>query len=432
MTIAQELMKAYLESLDDQLATEVSDKHSVVNRQSRTINFCFGPVTFQRRYYQGLGFYLDHHLKIKPRRRLSAYLRLMMAKLGQVTTMRNAAMALNLLFDSGISANSVMEAIHELGSAVATRTKQNEAQVRDRQVPHHLVIEGDALEIKVQDSRKAIAHNSMVHHYQIYEVERNDDGQYQHIHRHDFFSLGHHEALKARISDYLNCHYRLEGQTIFLGSDAGPGYEPAAMLELVPALAHGEYVVDRYHCLKKIRATMRDQPALMERAIRAVRQYDQDQITVALDTYESIAQATGDVARLRAYLKRNWPYLSSPKQRHHSEFGHLGTIESTHRAITYRMKKQGKRWSTTGAQTMIALLESRTNDQLDDLINQVLRQVTALPQDLVNFDSKISIRVRDYLRPTAFRQSCGAAQGAIYLDAATSSPMGRLAKIYNA
>lgn len=190
MTIAQDLMQSYLEGLDDQLASEMSTKHLVINRQPRTINFCFGPVNFKRRYYQRLGFYLDQHLKISPRCRLSAYLRLMMAKLGQATTMRNAAMSLNLLFDSGISANSVMKAVHELGPQVNQLAEYSECQVEQRWTPQHLVIEGDAFEIKAQDPGQTKSRDALVHHYQIYEVVKDagSPSGWRHINRHDFLS----------------------------------------------------------------------------------------------------------------------------------------------------------------------------------------------------------------------------------------------------
>ncbi len=76
------------------------------------------PVAFQRRYYQAgpkkREFYLDHQLKIKLRRCLSPNYLMMMAKIAQITTMRNTADILNLIFDGGITVDSVMHAVHEL------------------------------------------------------------------------------------------------------------------------------------------------------------------------------------------------------------------------------------------------------------------------------------------------------------------------------
>lgn len=225
----------------------------------------------------------------------------------------------------------------------------------------------------------------------------------------------------------------MEGQTIFLGSDAGPGYGPAQMLELVPAVAHGEYFVDRYHCLRKVRDTMRDQPTLMNLAVKSIRHHDLGKLIPVLDTYQSLTAndlASAKFDRLVNYLARNWIYLSSPSQRKYDDCVHLGTIESTQRAFTYRMKKQGKRWSTSGAKAMIALLEARVNGRLDHDLTKTLRQLTALPDDLINFDSKISVHLRSFLKKAPTRQSCGAIHGSLYLDAATSSPIGRLAKLY--
>lgn len=72
MSLAQEAMKSFLEGLDDQLFSSRAEEQRVINRQERTVTFAFGPVTFNRRYYQGQGFALDQELKITLRKRLSA------------------------------------------------------------------------------------------------------------------------------------------------------------------------------------------------------------------------------------------------------------------------------------------------------------------------------------------------------------------------
>ena len=128
LELGQVIMQNFLESLDRSLKSQAPANYQVINKQPRTLNFIFGPVTFQRRYYQAgtkkREFYLDQQLKIKPRRRLSPHYLMMMAKIAQTTTMRNTADILNLVFDSGITADSVMHAVHELGNQVA---KQNQA-----------------------------------------------------------------------------------------------------------------------------------------------------------------------------------------------------------------------------------------------------------------------------------------------------------------
>lgn len=72
-----------------------------------------------------------------------------------------------------------------------------------------------------------------------------------------------------------------------MASDAGPGYESAKLLSLVSQGAHGEYFLDRYHCLQKIEHALGQHNELAMRAIKAVRHHDQAELTIILDTYES-------------------------------------------------------------------------------------------------------------------------------------------------
>lgn len=44
------------------------------------------------------------------------------------------------------------------------------------------------------------------------------------------------------------------------------------------------------------------------------------------------------------------------------------------------MKKQGKVWSRQGAEAMIRLIEARVNHELDDDLESILKEVTALPK----------------------------------------------------
>lgn len=421
LNLAQRIMKQFLESLDDELMKDSSNDYQVINSQPRTINFCFGPVTFQRRYYRDQGFYLDNELKIKPRKRLSSYFTLMMAKIAQTTTMRNTADILNMFFDSGISVDSVMKAVHQLGPKVFQKTILSENREVNRKVPQNLVIEGDAVAIKIKN------HYESVHHYQVYE--------HYHGKKHDchnFFSLGSHEKLETRVREYLDVHYRLNNQTIFLGSDAGPGYEPQRMLELIPVQAHGEYILDRYHCLRKIENTMGQHEFLTCKAINAAKNHDKEKLTLILDTYEAqdlTAKQREDLIRLKAYLDRNWNYIPTTKERGYSGVGNLGSIESSHRALTYRIKKQGKVWSKRGAEAMISLIEARVNHELDDSLESILKEVTALPTT-ADLNLEINSKIIRSLFKKAKKPSKGVFNGKVRVDAPVTSFIGKISKFY--
>ncbi|PWT63436.1 ISLre2 family transposase [Limosilactobacillus reuteri] len=374
LELGQAIMQNFLESLDRSLKSQTPANYQVINKQPQTLNFIFGPVTFQRRYYQAgtkkREFYLDQQLKIKPRRRLSPHYLMMMAKIAQTTTMRNTADILNLVFDSGITADSVMHAVHELGNQIANQI----------------------------------------------------------INRHDFLSVGHQGRLEARLSDYLARHYKLAGQTVFLASDAGPGYEPAKLLSLVPQGAHGEYFLDRYHCLQKIEHTLGRHNELAMRAIKAVRHHDQAELTIILDTYESqnlTEKQADDLMRLRKYLQRNWRYILSPQMRGFKDIHLIGSVESSHRAFTYRMKKQGKSWTEQGAKAMIGLIEARMNGELQASLNTILEQLTVLPRVAqTRLLQEMHIRTGEFLRKAPTKPSIGAVQGIIPINTATSRPMG--------
>ncbi|WP_267865250.1 UPF0236 family transposase-like protein [Limosilactobacillus reuteri] len=159
LQFAQVVMGWYLEKLDEQLLAEKDAGWRCVNRQERTVNFTFGPVTFKRRYYydeKGQGhFLLDERLKLAGRKRISPFLRMAIAKVAQVTTMRNTADVINLLFNAGVSTNAVMTAVHELGPKVATQSQVNEQKPVERRIPQNLVLEGDATPIKIKGRGEA-------------------------------------------------------------------------------------------------------------------------------------------------------------------------------------------------------------------------------------------------------------------------------------
>ena len=69
-----------------------------------------------------------------------------------------------------------------------------------------------------------------------------------------------------------------------------------------------------------------------------------------LEGEASIAEEEENVRKLRAYLERNWECLTPLPLREGLEDCRkgLGTCESNHRTYTYRMKKQGRRWSYRG------------------------------------------------------------------------------------
>lgn len=111
--------------------------------------------------------------------------------------------------------------------------------------------------------------------------------------------------------------------------------------------------------------------------IEAVSQYDFGKVQACLDTAESLIEEEHEekykeqLRLLTAYIQRNWRYLCPLKARGiEDKQACIGTIESTHRKMTYRMKRQGRLWTKTGASAMIRVIDSLRNHELDDWLNQ--------------------------------------------------------------
>lgn len=99
----------------------------------------------------------------------------------------------------------------------------------------------------------------------------------------------------------------------------------------------------------------------MDRLHHKVWKYDLEGVRCCLDMLEgetSNAEEEENVRKLRAYLERNWECLTPLAMRKGLEECQkgLGTCESNHRTYTYRMKKQGRRWSKKGGLAMVKVI----------------------------------------------------------------------------
>jgi len=427
-----QLMGAYFEAMDQKLAYSVHDQF--VNQDTRTINFLFGPVTFKRRRYRDKDgnyyFALDQLLKIEARKRLSPYFVSVLAELGQMTTLRNTAEFVNLLTLTDVSPWTVSEAIRKASEKVAAEREIKEAQVfkkqDQRRVPV-LFVEGDAFLLKERGAGK-----KELHHFHIYEGVKRVGKRRIAINDLDFIGFDQFEVVE-RMNQYLRNRYDLSDTVIFLGSDAGPGYGADRMLHLISGGRRQHFVLDRYHLLKKIETTLGMTNELTFKAVTAVRKYDFKRLEMILDTYEANIENTkqmDQLDRLRAYLIRNWAYIKHPKHRTEAyrQIPNLGSAESSHRAFTYRMKKQGKSWSFTGMNAVTVLIEARINGCLHSRLKagfdkQLELQVKPEPEVVIaNF--KIS------RAQPKFNGHLGVRQGIIGNLAPKTSALGALSKAF--
>ena len=378
----------YLEALDDYILNNKQDGYQVINRPPRTINFGFGVVGFKR-----------------------------------TTTMRNTANVINLLTHNSISAWSVDLIAREIGAKVAGEIADDESKLDpDLRSVDNLVVEGDAVAVKSKDKGNIIT----FHHYRVYERQLHSF-----INKYDIADLNRDVACE-RLLKYLSNHYDLKNCTIFFSSDAGPGFEPDTMLNLGTGAKKTKFVLDRYHALRKIKMTLGHFNDLTPKALSAFRHYDKDKLTVILDTYESQLiddNQLNQLIRLRNYLDRNWEYITFPRDRSYKAVGNFGSIESSHRAFTYRLKKQGRSWSKDGLKGMLALIEARVNNCLGSVLRTSLRKLKELQIEPDESIQLPSVSAQKYLKKS-FTPSVGVLHGRISVDAPTSSAIGRLMKTF--
>ncbi|PJE49676.1 hypothetical protein BSQ36_06980 [Pediococcus damnosus] len=160
--------------------------------------------------------------------------------------------------------------------------------------------------------------------------------------------------------------------------------------------------------------------------------YDQNQLNVILDTFESQIKTDKELESLRVlrqYLARNWQFIKSPHDRGFMRVGKLGSVESSHRAYTYRMKKQGKVWSEKGLEAMLKLIEARVNGKLDKYLRGGLRKLQELTIEIATESLKTLSSAQ--LSNKHHSKHIGVLSGKIPVDAPTSSPIGAMAKIFS-
>ena len=146
--------------------------------------------------------------------------------------------------------------------------------------------------------------------------------------------------------------------------------------------------------------------------------------TCSIRTGRSCARTEADleeVDKLQSYLERNAPYIPSLSQRGiHTEI-HLGTAETNHRFYSYRMKRQGRSWSSEGMEYMVWVLTARKNKTLTQALLYHANGKSYKKMDRAMHKAVVhaECRMRNY-RP-------GCLEGRIGVYGASSSPMGRLA-----
>ena len=295
-----------------------------------------------------------------------------------------------------------------------------------------IAIEGDGIILK----NKKKGDVSEVHRLQVYEGVRKNGNRTELVGLRCFASTSRKE-LFAMAASYLHGHYDLSKTTVLSNGDGGSGYQFQDFEQMVEGCLDHQHFRDCYHVHEKIRTRLSFcKRELVDRMIRELHQTDDimKRIPVWMDTARSGARTEADleeVTKLQSYLERNAPYIPSLSQRGiHTEI-HLGTAETNHRFYSYRMKRQGRSWSSEGMEYMVWVLTARKNKTLTQALlyhangKSYKKMDRAMHKAAVQAERRIAKNKRSEAQKN-YRPGC--LEGRIGIYGASSSPMGRLAR----
>lgn len=442
MRVTCQLIAAALERIDAELyQIYKAQGWRVARRDSRTIYCRYGELTYTRRLLQkdGKSFYpLDRKMGFEPRKHYSLGMIEQIVEAVAITTARSASELLQNLAGITISHQSVIALKNYAGEKAKAYEKAlvEENKAESPAQPEIIAIEGDGVILK--NKKKGSA--SEVHRIQVYEGVRKNGNRTELVGLRCFASTSRKE-LFAMVRSYLLGHYDLSKTTVLSNGDGGSGYQFQDFERIVEGCLDHQHFRDCYHVHEKIRTRLSFcNKELVDHIIRELHRTDNimKQIPVWMDTARSCARTEEDleeVDKLQSYLERNAPYIPSLSQRGiHTEI-HLGTAETNHRFYSYRMKRQGRSWSSEGMECMVWVLTARKNKTLTAALlyhangKSYKKMDRAMHKAAVQAERKIAQNVRSEAQKRKMRNyRPGCLEGRIGVYGASSSPMGRLAR----
>jgi hypothetical protein len=366
--LMRQMMGEALEVLDKELAISyLKQGYKVESAPERSVTFFFGTVNFKRRRLKDnrkTVYPLDELLCLRKKQRFSVYTETALAESATLNVYRKTSEVIGLLTPFSVSHQKLRELTVQKGLEVARNHKADlsrETVSEKKQVPI-LYVEGDAFCVRQKGGGLLY-----VHRFQVCEGRESlGKDRHQLTHYKEFVSLSRKEAL-SQLKRYIEKTYDTRKLIIVSNSDGGSGYESSEFSGL--GSSH-EHFIDRYHVHKKLKERLRFVPDDLIKTLQSrLYGWDKEQLEAVYTTIESWFETQEDeenFKKLQAYIRRNWAYLKPFEKRSRLKgfSAVIGTCESNHRAYTYRMKKQGKYWSRSGATAMMALISAKRNGDL--------------------------------------------------------------------
>ena len=371
-SFAQELAKAVLESVDEQLMEEKDQSLEVECIKQHRVKTAFGDIKIRRRLYRDskgkTRFLLDEKMGLDKGCHISPKVKEMAVLISSYLPFLKSERILRAILPSGISHTTIHRLVGKLTDPYIRAEEREIKEVFDAgvipesegKVVPYLFVEADGTSIALQreearrgEIKAGIAHEGWE------EVGRDryklkEKTVYTGLMSGDRFWEGFSLALakKYDLSQIGN---------VIVGGDGAPWVKEGA------ELLGGIYELDKFHLKRALRRALAKDPLVAE-----VYQACITGQTEKADSLLAEAQQRGDADRrkgimgLRGYLMANCYGLRD----YRLEVGGdglrgLGAIEgNVDKLVANRMKKRGMSWTTNGAQRMARLIRLREAGQL--------------------------------------------------------------------
>ncbi|CAI3467411.1 ISLre2 family transposase [Enterococcus cecorum] len=357
--------------------------YTVGKAVERSVQFLFGVLTYTRKSVERNGhiiYPIDNLLGLERYDRYSLRTKYALAELSMVTSYRKASELIEVVGNVQASKDTVMKVVHEY----ETKYKEHEAYLEEYGTEgkckvDYLYIEGDGVFVGGKDGT-----NKELAHFIVHEGIETNGQRKMAKNLKQFVGLGHQKTLN-HVENYLYRTYDLKNTVIVTNSDGGKGYSQKTFKSLLPVVKGHEHFLDRYHISLKLEQRV-FVPELISVFQNAINNYSTRDLQCALDTLESHVETKEQethVKKLRAYLRRNWKIIKPYHLRELSgEKQGIGIMESLHRILTFRMKRNSKYWGK-GLEAMAWLLTTKRNGTLKEIFLEKWKEAFALDDRLV-------------------------------------------------
>jgi len=385
-TLAQEVAKALLEGIDEDLMRQKDGSLKVEALKPHRIVTVFGDVWIKRRMYRDsngkYSFLLDEKMGLNKGSQVSPKVKELATFLASHYPFQRTEEILRSILPTGISHTSIHRLVARVTDPYLEAEEEEMEEVftdgvipesEGRVVPH-LFLEADGTSVALQREEARRVEVKVGVAYEGWQEVSKDRHRvtrktvYSGIMSGDRFWEGFSLTLAKK--------YDLsQVDKVIVGGDGAPWVKKGA------ELLGGIYQLDRFHLKRALHRSLDDDLALEVYQACTKGEIDKVDKLLAQAQQRATAEQSKEVARLRGYLMGNSFGLRDYRMEVSGDgLRGLGTIEgNVDKLVANRLKKRGMSWTIKGAHRMTRLVNLREMGELHSWITHKDKQRTDKP-----------------------------------------------------